>query len=590
MSPTTSPATSPTTQRDRPAFEVRVAGTALEPLTAADVVEVEVHEEVGRHARLTLLVQNWDADRRAVRHSDDGPFAPGAAIVVALGYHSDVAEVFDGVIASLTTHFPSGGPPVLRVEGRSRSVLMDHPPRSRQLADVSDADIASAIAADYSLETDAADGVTHPFWASDRVSDWEALTRRAGQLGWVVLVRGTTLVLRPPAPLQDPIELEWTRTLVELHLTEDLTHAIDAAVGVGWDVDAAEATDSEQGASAAGIDVGDRRTHAAAVGEAGWPLREARVESDAVSAADEADARAVAAQRRSALSHVHGSGVVQGEPTLRCDGWVSIAGVGRRMSGPHYVTASRHRLSARGYVTEFQVGSPPVLAPRVTATAAPGQPADRGPALAVGVVEALDDPASLNRVRVRLPWRADGGDGVWARQSAVDAGDGYGAVVVPAVGQEVLVGFLGGDPAHPVVLGSLYNGSRQPPFTVDPDTNAVRALVTPDQHTLRLEDGDASGVTLATGKGHSILLSDKDSEVVISHKDSGNSIRLSTDGIELTAAQGDIVLKSSGGTVSLESLKLEAKASGPSTIESSATLDVKASGSLGLKGSLVTIN
>ena len=161
--------TAPTTQRDRAAFEVRVDGTALEPIVAADVVEVDVHEEVGRHGRLTLLVQNWDADRRAVRHSDDGPFAPGARIAVSLGYHSELTEVFDGVIASLTTHFPSGSPPVLRVDGRSRSVLMDHPPRSRQLADVTDADIASALAADYSLEADAAEGVTHPFWASDRV-------------------------------------------------------------------------------------------------------------------------------------------------------------------------------------------------------------------------------------------------------------------------------------------------------------------------------------------------------------------------------------------------------------------------------------
>ena len=170
---------------------------------------------------------------------------------------------------------------------------------------------------------------------------------------------------------------------------------------------------------------------------------------------------------------------------------------------------------------------------------------DRGRSLGLGLVEALDDPASLNRVKVRLPWRTDGGDGVWARLSNVDAGDGYGAVIVPAVGQEVLVGFVGGDPAHPVVLGSLYNGSQQPPFTVDADTNAVRALVSPDRHTVRLEDGDASAVTVKTGKGHSIVLSDKDSEVVITHQDSGNAIRLSADGIELTAAKGDITLSSS---------------------------------------------
>lgn len=576
--------TSRTTQRDRPAFEVSVAGAAIEPLVAGDVVEVEVHEEVGRHGRLTLLVQNWDADQRTVRHSDDGPFAPGQDIAVSLGYHADLSPVFDGVIVSLTAHFPRGGNPVLRVEGRSRSILLEHPPRSRQLADVTDADIAAALAADYSLETDAADGVIHPFFVSDRSSDWAALSRRAGELGWVVFVRDHTLIMRPPSPPDEPIEVDWTRTLVELHLTQDLTRAIDNAVGVAWDTESLEAEESEQSAGAAGLDVGSRAAHDVAVGDAGWPLRTRRVESAAVAASDEADARAVGAQRDAALAHVYGSGVVQGDPALRCDGWIKVLGAGRRLSGPHYVTAARHRLSAQGYQTEFQLGAPPRLLPPEGAGCG-----HETPVLARGIVEALDDPASQNRVKVRLPWRGDGGDGVWAPVANVDAGDGYGAVILPDVGQEVLVGFVGSDPSHPVVLGSLYNGKQQPPLVVA-DTNAVRTLVTPEKHALRLEDGDASAVTLTSGKGQSIVLSDKDSEVVISHQDSGNSIRLSAEGIDLVAAKGDITLKSSAGTITLESLKLEGKASGPSKLESSATFDLTASGSLGLKGSLVTIN
>ncbi|MBO3741811.1 phage baseplate assembly protein V [Actinoplanes flavus] len=568
-------------QRDRPAFEVRVAGSPLEPLAAADVVEIDVHEEVGRHGRLTLLVQNWDADRRAVRHSDDGPFQPGAAVAVSLGYHAELTTVFDGVIASLTTHFPRGGRPLLRVEGRARSILLDHPPRSRQLADVSDADVAAAIAADYGLDTDAAGGLTRPFVVSDRISDWELLKRRAAELGWVTYVRAGTLVLRPPSAAQQPIELDYTRSIVELHLTQDLTRAIDSAVGVAWDVDTLEATEAEQGAGAAEMDLGDRAAHDAAVADSGWPLRTVRIESPAVAAADAADSRAVAAHRIAALAHYFGTGVVQGDPALRCDGWVSIAGIGRRMSGPHYVTAARHRLSADGYHTEFQVGSPPALAP---------PPAVTGHGLVVGVVEAIDDPDALCRVRVRLPWRADGGDGVWARLSTLDAGDGYGTVVVPDVGQEVLIGFVDDNTATPVVLGSLYNGTQQPPITVDARTNAVRLLMTPGGHMLRFDDGDHATVTLASGTGNTVVLNDKDAELVLTHGDSGNAIRLSADGIELTAAKGDITLTSSAGTVKLDALKLEGKTSGPSRIESSATFDLQASGSLVLKGSLVTIN
>ncbi|MGX4695366.1 phage baseplate assembly protein V [Streptomyces sp. JNUCC 63] len=568
-------------ERDRPAFEVRVAGTALQPLVAADVVELDVSEEVGRHGRLTLIVQNWDADSRSVRHSDDGPFEPGAAIAVSLGYHSRLTTVFEGVIASLTAHFPRGGRPVLRVEGRSKSVLLEHPPRSRQLADVCDADVASAVAADYALSTDAADGVARPFVVSDRISDWELLKRRAGEMGWVTYVRGDTLVLRPPAPNKQPIRLDYTRDLVELHLTQDLTHAIGSAVGVAWDLDTLEAVESEQSAAAAGVDTGERAAHDVAAADSGWPARDERTESPAVAGSDEADARAVAAQRRAALAHYFGSGVVLGDPALRCDGWVSIAGAGTRMSGPHYVTAVRHRLSTGGYVTEFQVGAPPALVP-------PARTGGRG--LVLGIVEALDDPESLNRVKVRLPWRADAGDGVWARQANLDAGDGYGAVVVPNVGQEVLVGFVDGDPATPVVLGSLYNGAQRPPVFVGAGTNAVRALITPDGHALRLEDGDSAAVKLLSGKGHSVVLDDKGSEVVVTHAGSGNAIRLSGDGIELIAAQGDIKLSSAAGNITLDSLGLQAKASGPSTIETSATFGLKASGSLALNGSLVTIN
>ncbi|MPY55735.1 phage baseplate assembly protein V [Streptomyces spongiae] len=570
-------------ERDRPAFEVRVADQALRPLVAADIVELDISEEVNRHGRLTLLVQNWDADSRSVRHSDDGPFAPGAAIAVSLGHHSRLTTVFDGVIASLTTHFPRGGRPVLRVEGRSRSILLEHPPRSRQLANVSDADVASAVAADYALTTDAADGVSRPFVVGDRLSDWELLKRRADELGWVTYVRGDTLVLRPPAPKQRPIALDYTRDLVELHLTQDLTRAIGSAVGVAWDLASLEAAESEQSAAAAGIDVGGRTAHDTAVADSGWPSRDERCASPAVAGSDEADARAVAAQRKAALAHCFGSGVVHGDPALRCDGWVSVAGVGTRMSGPHYVTAARHRFTAGGYLTEFQLGSPPALVPPSRSRTGEG-------GLVLGVVEALDDPESLNRVKVRLPWRADHGDGVWARTANLDAGDGYGAVFVPNVGQEVLVGLVDGDAATPVVLGSLHNGTQRPPVVVDAETNAVRALTTPDGHALRLEDGDSTAAKLLSGKGHSLVLDDKDSAVVITHADSGNTIRLSGEGIELVAAQGDIKLSSAAGSISLDSLKLQAKASGPSTIETSATFGLKASGSLALNGSLITIN
>jgi phage protein D len=572
-------------QPDRPEVEVTVDDRALEPLVEADVIEVDVHEEVGRHGRCTLLVQNWDADLRAVRHSDDGPFVPGVAIGVSLGYHAALKPVFEGVVTALTAHF-SGGRPVLRVEARSRSILLAHPPRSRVLADVSDADVASAVAADYDLTADAEVGVTREAVVSDRVSDWDFLLARAQRLGWVLYVRGTTLVMRPPAQTENPPEFEYTRSLVELHLTDDLTHAIDTATGVGWDPAALETVESEQSSSAAAIDTGDRSDHAAAVGTASWPLRSARDESAAETAADAADARAVGRQRDAALAHLHGRGVVLGDPTLRCDSWVSLTGVGTRMSGPHYLTAVRHHLSAQGYRTEVQVGRPPALVPPPTDS---GQtPRESG--LTIGVVDSLDDPLKTLRVRVRMPWRTDGGTGVWARLATLDAGDGYGTVVVPNVGAEVVVGFIDGEGAAPVVLGQLFSGAAKPPEDIDPDANTLRVLVTPGGHRLTFDDGDAPRIALTSGQGHEVVIDDQDGRIALTHKDSGNALEVSADGITITAAQGDITLKAASGTVGIDAMTFEGKATAPSKLESSATFDLTASGPLGLKGALVNIN
>ncbi len=509
---------------DRPEFEVRVAGTAVQPLVQRDVVEIDVAEEVGRHGRLSLLVQNWDPDTRTVRHSDSGPFAPGASVEVLIGYHSQLTSVFAGAIASVTTHFPS-----------------------------------------------------------DRRSDWDLLTGRAEQLGWVTYVRGESLVFRPPAAKANPLALEYGLNITEVHLTQDLTHAVDSVVAAGWDVDALEAIESEAGPSQVGIDIGDRQDHGAALGDAGWPLRAERAAQPALAAADHADAVATGRQRTTALGHYHGYGSIVGNPALRCDGWLTVAGVGDRMSGPHYVTAARHRLSAAGYRTEFQVGRPPLLAPPTPATARP----DR---LTVAVVESLEDPAGMNRVRVRLPWRGETGDGVWARLVTLDAGDGYGTVFVPDVGQEVLVGTLDGDASTPVVLGSMFNGAQAAPVTVSDDANPVRAIVTPEGHRITLEDGDASAVTIETPAGNQLKLAEADSAVTLTHGDSGNTITLSADGIELNAAQGDIVLKAASGKVTFDGTGIEGTSSGPSKLESSATFDLKASATLGLKGALVNIN
>jgi type VI secretion system secreted protein VgrG len=63
----------------------------------------------------------------------------------------------------------------------------------------------------------------------------------------------------------------------------------------------------------------------------------------------------------------------------------------------------------------------------------------------------------LGRVRVQFAWDRAGAYTCWVRVSHPWAGAGYGMIVLPRAGQEVLVDFLQADPEQPVVLGRLFN-------------------------------------------------------------------------------------------------------------------------------------
>ena len=52
------------------------------------------------------------------------------------------------------------------------------------------------------------------------------------------------------------------------------------------------------------------------------------------------------------------------------------------------------------------------------------------------------------------------GDTPWLRMTNPHAGGGKGMYFVPEVGEEVLVGFEGGNAEKPFVLGAMYNGNQ----------------------------------------------------------------------------------------------------------------------------------
>ncbi len=68
------------------------------------------------------------------------------------------------------------------------------------------------------------------------------------------------------------------------------------------------------------------------------------------------------------------------------------------------------------------------------------------------------------RVIVRFPWDRAGKCSCRVRVSQDWAGQGWGAITIPRVGQEVIVSFLEGDPDRPIITGRVYNANQTVPY------------------------------------------------------------------------------------------------------------------------------
>jgi uncharacterized protein involved in type VI secretion and phage assembly len=148
------------------------------------------------------------------------------------------------------------------------------------------------------------------------------------------------------------------------------------------------------------------------------------------------------------------------------------------------------------------------------------------------------DPDGQGRVRIRLPWSPDAEKGyeVWARLSTFMAGPRRGAWFIPDPKDEdeVLVGFEGGDPRRPYVLGSLWNGKDAPPQSMDKaGKNFKKSIVSRKNIRITLDDSDGKeSVTIETPGGQRMTLTDGPAAIELTNK-SGSSIRIESAGITI---------------------------------------------------------
>ncbi|MFO0612649.1 MAG: type VI secretion system tip protein TssI/VgrG [Polyangiaceae bacterium] len=132
----------------------------------------------------------------------------------------------------------------------------------------------------------------------------------------------------------------------------------------------------------------------------------------------------------------------------------------------------------------------------------------------------------FGRVRVQFHWdlagARDGAISTWLRVEQGWAGAGWGAQILPRVGMEVVVTFLGGDVDRPLITGCVYNATHPLPFPQPAELAkaGLRSQTTPGGggfHEISIDDTKDAELLFVRAQRDQKRLVGNDDEEVIQH-------------------------------------------------------------------------
>lgn len=235
--------------------------------------------------------------------------------------------------------------------------------------------------------------------------------------------------------------------------------------------------------------------------------------------------------------------------------------------------------------------------------------------LALAVVTNINDEEKLNRVKCQLLDNEKNEETDWCYVMSPMGGAQRGQFFFPNVDDLVVVGFLGGDPHRPIVLGAYWNADVKPPYQIQNAKVYDYSIKTPTGIELHMYDEpQKQKVTLTLPSGTVLCIDDELKSVTLADQNKENSLVMDLQKGEvslsaktkltLAAGQTTIILESSGNItekssnkIALNAANIEGKASaklmmqGATTeVKADATLTLQATGPANLKGAIVKIN
>ncbi|PXY46822.1 type VI secretion system tip protein VgrG [Flavobacterium hydrophilum] len=585
-------------------FTIKINGTSIP--SELNVLSVHINKAVNRIAIANITILDGEANTGKFDASSSSTFIPGAKISIECGYDSKNEIVFQGIITSQSIRIDEIVGSALEVECRDEAIKMIVGRKSLSFSKQKDSDIMSSIIGTYSGLTAKVTATTTswPEQVQYYVSDWDYIMARAESNGMLITtLNGTVTVAPPDANTTSVLNVSYGNGLMQFNATMNAITQLNTVKANTWDYKNQAIASMQSTNNVAGPGNISSKKLSEVVGLADYQIQ-------TTAPLENADLTnwAKAQLIKSEYSKIQGEAKFQGTNLVNPGNYITLAGIGDRFNGDHFISSVTHDLSEGNWITEISIGLSPLWfteEPDVMAPSAAGLlPGARG--IFNGTVKKIDsDPDSQYRILVTVPLFDTNGEGIWARLTNFYSTNGAGVFFLPEVGDEVIIGFLNEDPRYPVILGSLYSSSKLKPYEglTPNEKNSIKAIVSKSKIAIEFDDENVVW-TLSTPNKNTIIVSDKDKQITIKDQND-NSVIMSSSGITIKSAKDinieanqnvnikgnqGVKIASSGGDVAISGINVKETAQSQYSAKGNLNAEVQGGAQLVLKGAMVMIN